>query len=945
MAIQYSLPLKITVDEDTGLLLLVDSGGKTISRGASPTIVNNLGLQKGVLSSDLPAPVDPREQAPAQSTTATQATDTPPKGTATSSVEAQNGTAQEQPLASAEQKRLEQNKNSAIQEAAPDEGDQFGNTRKVTLSPAVAEAQSASQSQSRITIGTENTEVAVLGTNLLHQYASYTYNISLHMLSKADFNQLGKDPDSNWLPTKTLIAGAGKWGVPGFTRDKNFLDDFYFDNLKITTIVGSTAGNQGTNAVELSFTIIEPYGMTLIDRLIDACLDPAVDGKNYLEIPYLIQIDFYGFDDEGKANQLIKQRKYIPINILSMTSKAGVKGAEYQLSAVPYVHSAFQESVAATPANFEVIAGTLEEFFKDVSDANDLAAAEKANQRAESQKAAKEKEQKASPQTNTGARNTGKSASSASGSDDTNVNYSVKSYVGAYNAWGQAAVKNKNATDYNHIRVKIDPIISNYNNGSGSKIVAPKSQSAKQLPEYNPKNAKERAQVARANAGKQTAQPNFNSSKFSISGQTSVMAVINDIMLSSEYIRSQVIDTTIDAQQNADKKNAPVNWWKIIPEVELRTYCTQTNKWYMNITYYIKAFTVYNRVHPNVSKDLPKGWHREYNYIYTGKNSDIIDFSIDFDTAFYTAVNIDRTKVAATQIQPNLDLEDRLTQSGEAFVEETNRSILSAIQPQSTRIVADNVNNTSASTRKDGVSMAAASLAEHFNSGQTADQLAITLKIIGDPQFIKQDEIYYSPSARRYNEVEGARNNYVTDDSSSIAMDNSEVHVKLSWKTPVDIDEETGALRTNGRYTVSAFSGIYQVLQIDSSFAQGKFEQTLSCIRLPGQATDYPGAPKETSDIRKDNLPAMQKDGGKTVYVNSDSQSVEQQKTSVLTKLLENKNTNVSTDANSNIGRVDTTPEQDASGYGEEYQNSQARALSSVNKTAPTQTANEFFGI
>jgi hypothetical protein len=221
----------------------------------------------------------------------------------------------------------------------------------------------------------------------------------------------------------------------------------------------------------------------------------------------------------------------------------------------------------------------------------------------------------------------------------------------------------------------------------------------------------------------------------------------------------------------------------------------------------------------------------------------------------------------------------------------------------------------------------------------------VRLKIIGDPQFIKQDEIYYSPAARRYSEVEGQQNNFVTDEASSISMDGGEVHVKLSWKTPVDIDEETGTLRINGNYFQSAFSGIFQVLLIENTFAQGKFEQTLDCIRLPDQPTDVSNQGKQTNDIRQDQLPVATKNAGPTTFTAEDSQSVEQQKTSVLTKLLENKTTNTSVENNSNLQRVDTSPEVDSTGYGQEYQNSQARALSNVNRSAPTQTASDFFTI
>jgi len=948
MAIQYTIPLKIIKDEDTGLLLLVDSTGKTISRGALPTIVNNLGLQKGVKSSDLPPPVDPRETTPPQPAAATNTT--PAADTATSSVQSQSSV-QEQPLSAGEQARLKTNQN-AVQESITDSGNEFGNSPKVSVSQAVLDAQAASrtdssQFQNKIEVGIDNKQPVKVGRNPLEQFASYTYSISLHMLSKADFNQMGRDPDSSWVPSKTLIAGAGKWGVEGFTRDSNFLDDFYFDNFKMTTIIGSTAGNQGTNAVELSFTLIEPYGVTLLDRLIDACLDPAVDGKNYLEIPYLIQIDFYGYDDEGNAQALIKQRKYIPINILSMNIKASIRGAEYQMSAVPYAHAGFQESIAATPANFEIVAKDLEEFFQDTADANDLKTAEKDNQRQESEKKAQTQAQNNSPGANTNTRGTDKSNSSASGTDNSNPTYVVKSYVSAYNAWGQATVSNKNATDYNKIKVVIDQEILKNN---GGKIINPKVQPTDKVPQKSSKSKKEVSQVVRANYKKPDANPILEAGKFSVNGQTSIMSVINNIMLSSEYIRSQMIDTSKNAEQNAEaSKTGSVKWWKIIPDVKLRTYCTQNAKWYLDVTYYVVPYTVYNRTHPNVPKDMPKGWHREYNYIYTGQNNDIIDFSIEFDTAFYTAVNIDRTRVTATQVQATKDLSDKeyLEQSGQVSNDELKRrAIGGGIQPVTTRPVADNQNVAhSAQNRKDGPSMAAASVAEHQMSGASADQLNVRLKIIGDPQFIKQDEIYYSPAARRYSEVEGQQNNFVTDEASSISMDGGEVHVKLSWKTPVDIDEETGTLRINGNYFQSAFSGIFQVLLIENTFAQGKFEQTLDCIRLPDQPTDVSNQGKQTNDIRQDQLPVATKNAGPTTFTAEDSQSVEQQKTSVLTKLLENKTTNTSVENNSNLQRVDTSPEVDSTGYGQEYQNSQARALSNVNRSAPTQTASDFFTI
>ena len=44
------------------------------------------------------------------------------------------------------------------------------------------------------------------------------------------------------------------------------------------------------------------------------------------------------------------------------------KGTEYDISAVPYGHDAFSDSVASISSNFEVSAKTVKEFFGEATD-------------------------------------------------------------------------------------------------------------------------------------------------------------------------------------------------------------------------------------------------------------------------------------------------------------------------------------------------------------------------------------------------------------------------------------------------------------------------------------------------------------------------------------------------------------------------------------------------
>lgn len=839
--------------------------------------------------------------------------------TAANAVEASQGTVETTPLTDDEVKRNNDSGNDTDENGESRGEDPVNLTNKSVLKAIGAgpsdDEQTTESYNIEITPGAPTTIEVV--PNPLHAYSSYTYGLSWHMLTKDDFNAMATDPKGDWKPGHTLVASAGKYGGEGsgFERDDNFQDDFYFENFKMNSIIGSQAGNAGTNAVDISFTLIEPYGITLIDRMIDACVN-EVDGKNYLEIPYLLVINFYGYDDEGNGQQIENQRKYIPLKLISMGIKAGIKGAEYSISGVPYAHSGFQESIGVAPANFEVVASTLQDFFKDdvTVDARTKASF---NERQESDAKAQENESAQAEDAQT-RETTQKRTALAGGKTDAekkeDAGYTVQSFPAAYNTWQELTVKNNHATDFNTISVKFDNKILDAFNGEGGKIVYEKAQQKTQVAEKNPKNQKERAQTIQADAGKPTGQPDFKVSKWNVRGGDSITAIINNAMINSNYIRKQLIDPTKGVEQNAEelgKEGKDLLWWKIVPSVQMRKFCTKTSRWYMDITYHVISYTVNNRTHPNAPKSLPTGWHKDYQYLYTGHNNDIIDFSIEFDTAFYTAVSVDRGKNQSITTTPGPE-EDTLDE--QAPGKGNKDATQSPVTPNKQVMVAEQANATAGGqTKKDGKGVAAASLADQQNGGGGADQLSVRLKIVGDPQFIKQDDIYYTPAARQFESGEEAYGDgNVGGEDGSIAMDGGEIHVRLSWRTPTDIDEETGFMRSDSRYSTSAFSGIYKVISVESVLAQGKFEQTLELIRLPDQPNDFGSSGNSSTDIRTDIpqvLSASNADTGYEAVDSEGSNSVEVQKTKVMNGLMSPQN-----DENSNAGQVERANETDNEG-------------------------------
>ena len=74
--------------------------------------------------------------------------------------------------------------------------------------------------------------------------------------------------------------------------------------------------------------------------------------------------------------------------------------------------------------------------------------------------------------------------------------------------------------------------------------------------------------------------------------------------------------------------------------------------------------------------------------------------------------------------------------------------------------------------------------------------------------------------------------------TGQIIFDQEQVFVQLIIKSAVDIDDETGITNkqiklSNGRMTDSTFSGVYKVLSVKSDFNRGKFEQTLTLVKMP----------------------------------------------------------------------------------------------------------------
>jgi hypothetical protein len=233
---------------------------------------------------------------------------------------------------------------------------------------------------------------------------------------------------------------------------------------------------------------------------------------------------------------------------------------------------------------------------------------------------------------------------------------------------------------------------------------------------------------------------------------------------------------------------------------------------------------------------------KNYNYIYTGKNDDVFDFDINFNALYFNQVTAYRNSLAELNPTADSNAVAKQTQNfpnyggGDASMEPN------AVMPSILHPVVQNSTASATGGANDTKQVAAADLADSIMTSTLGDMMILKLKILGDPDFIKQDDIFYrtpltSVTATPTKPTDDER---LLPNNGSLVMDNGELYAQVLFRTPVDIDESTGLMEFDPDYKTSLFSGLYQVIQVFSNFSRGQFTQELEMVRLPRQAAfDY----------------------------------------------------------------------------------------------------------
>jgi hypothetical protein len=168
-----------------------------------------------------------------------------------------------------------------------------------------------------------------------------------------------------------LTTGGAVTGISKSAgRNPFFALDYYFDDLEIKSVVTGKGSNSAHNAAELSFTVTETAGITLIDNLWKAVQASYKDSKiPYRAAIYALVIRFYGYDENGKIvqasdsdNRSAVVEKIIPFQLSDIQFTVSNKLIEYQITAtaIPYTVG-FGSNLGVIKSDIQVSGATVKD--------------------------------------------------------------------------------------------------------------------------------------------------------------------------------------------------------------------------------------------------------------------------------------------------------------------------------------------------------------------------------------------------------------------------------------------------------------------------------------------------------------------------------------------------------------------------------------------------------
>jgi hypothetical protein len=644
-----------------------------------------------------------------------------------------------------------------------------------------------------------------LSPNVMEKFSSVNILWTLACLTRQQFNKPKSYRETPNSLSNIIFASGGRFDDQ---RVKTFFGtpEYYVNDFQMRCLISASTQTGNSNAFKFSFEIFEPYSMGL---LLQSMQNAAVKAKylSYLDnAPYVLRMDIQGYNELGQNISSVKP-KFFVMKITSMKFTVNEGGSTYKVEAIPYNQQGFSDAMNVTYTDIKISgtkAGKGDVYDLLNGSENSLASALNKNEA----KLVKEKR--------------------ISIPDQYEIQF-PKTASDWYSAGGTPPKTNK-ATEKPNLKYPI--------------TIAPGTTVTSAEPEKN--------DLAIASLGFDVlsgGNPLFQRSSdvwdtktgvlkrdgitidpknraFQFGQGQSLTSMINQVILSSDYAKKAI----------TEKPFGPgyIKWFKLDVQIELLEYDALVADYAKKITYRVVPYFVHQSIFSNVTS-APVGYNelmkliaKDYNYIYTGQNADIIKFEIAINNLFYTAGNPapeNQGSTTGNKDQQGIgERQNNTTKTGEGKAPAAQAAQMGrARTARDPKLLMGYKGGSSDKTTEQNI---AETFQNAFISGSSADMVSVDLEILGDPYWLVDSGVgnYFANAGPEDQITEDGTMNY----------ESGNIYVYLSFQTPIDINEKTGLYDFSTSGKESPFGGIYRVNACDNIFKDGQWTQKLKCLRMPG---------------------------------------------------------------------------------------------------------------
>jgi hypothetical protein len=645
--------------------------------------------------------------------------------------------------------------------------------------------------------------------NPLHQFASYSPLWTMACLTKEQFNNPKLYRDNDSALTQVVFSSGGRYDGQR-ANTASGVPEYFVNNFSMQSVIAASPKTGNSNAVKFSFEIIEPYSMGL---LLQSMQVAAISNQyaNYLDnAPYLLKLDFKGYDEKMGVLKVVKS-KYFVMKLTSIKFEVTEAGSKYRVEGVPYNHQGFSDSYNIAYTDLKLKGDTVEEACANLT------------------RILNENEQKLVSEKRIGQPDTyiidfPTSPEKSQIWQTQKVDDSKSATVNPNQTPKKVVSKPKPAAPD---PANLDP------NDIGASVFGFGAAAGGNFG-FGFERDKIDPKTGKVNRDKLTIDP--KNREFQFAQRQSLTDIVTQLILSSKYAKDAI---------NPDKltKEGFIRWFKLDVQMQFGEFDTLLGDFSKIIIYRVVPYLVHHTIfsNPNAApygyKALEKLIAKEYNYIYTGKNVDILNFNIQINNLFFTG-NSPLPEAASAQVtDPN--------QQGPAPEPGKTVSTAQGSNPQvqlantgRRRLMRDPSTLTKENHGGSGTKTTEQKVAESFHkafiTGGSADLVTVDLEILGDTYWLVDSGI------ANHFAIPSSATPQITNDGSA-NYEGSDVFIFIRFQNPQDVDVVTGQYKWPNSGKVSPFTGIYKVTLVESTFNDGMFKQKLKCIRMPLQEKDLEG--------------------------------------------------------------------------------------------------------